>query len=305
MERQLDPAAGAVLAAHAGRARRRASRWTRPRSRSRPAPDGVEVALADGRRLDGRPARGRLRGPAVHRGWPRRPGSASTAASSSTTGCAPATARIFAIGDCAQHAGAVGGLVAPAWEQARVVADVVTGSRPLARYAAAPAGHPAQGGRHRPRRDGRLDRRRRTTRRGRDVRRPGPRHLRQAGRRATTGSPARSCSATTRPSARSSSSSTAAAGCRPTRARCCSAGASARPRRSAEPSPALMPDAAVICQCNTVTKGALVRVLAGRRPVGRRPRRRHPGHHRLRQLPATRSTASPTWLRPGGEPACA
>jgi len=35
---------------------------------------------------------------------------------------------IFALGDCAQHAGVVGGLVAPAWDQARVVADVITGT---------------------------------------------------------------------------------------------------------------------------------------------------------------------------------
>lgn len=41
---------------------------------------------------------------------------------------------ISAIGDCAQHAGAVSGLVAPAWEQARVVAGVLTGTDPLARY---------------------------------------------------------------------------------------------------------------------------------------------------------------------------
>jgi len=40
--------------------------------------------------------------------------------------------RIFALGDCAQHDGVVGGLVAPAWEQAKVVADVITGARPLA-----------------------------------------------------------------------------------------------------------------------------------------------------------------------------
>src|SRR5690606_3391858 len=36
--------------------------------------------------------------------------------------------------DCAQHDGVVSGLVAPAWEQAVVVADVITGTRPLARY---------------------------------------------------------------------------------------------------------------------------------------------------------------------------
>jgi assimilatory nitrate reductase electron transfer subunit len=47
--------------------------------------------------------------------------------------------RVFAIGDCAQHDGVVGGLVAPAWDQARVVADVITGARPLARYRPRPA----------------------------------------------------------------------------------------------------------------------------------------------------------------------
>lgn len=41
---------------------------------------------------------------------------------------------IFAIGDCAQFDETVGGLVAPAWEQAAVVADVLTGLRPAARY---------------------------------------------------------------------------------------------------------------------------------------------------------------------------
>jgi assimilatory nitrate reductase electron transfer subunit len=40
---------------------------------------------------------------------------------------------IFALGDCAQHAGVVTGLVAPAWEQARVVARVIAGERD-ARY---------------------------------------------------------------------------------------------------------------------------------------------------------------------------
>jgi assimilatory nitrate reductase electron transfer subunit len=47
--------------------------------------------------------------------------------------------RVFAIGDCAQHAGMVGGLVAPAWEQARVVADVVTGQSTGASYQPTPA----------------------------------------------------------------------------------------------------------------------------------------------------------------------
>src|SRR5204863_8717999 len=45
----------------------------------------------------------------------------------------------YAIGDCAQHRGELTGLVAPAWAQAEVAADVISGARPLARYRAAPA----------------------------------------------------------------------------------------------------------------------------------------------------------------------
>ncbi|MBO3748774.1 NAD(P)/FAD-dependent oxidoreductase [Streptosporangiaceae bacterium NEAU-GS5] len=41
---------------------------------------------------------------------------------------------IFAIGECAQHEGRVYGLVAPCWEQAGVLADIVTGADPHARY---------------------------------------------------------------------------------------------------------------------------------------------------------------------------
>lgn len=41
---------------------------------------------------------------------------------------------ISAIGDCAEHRGVVGGLVAPAWEQAAVLAARLTGADPTARY---------------------------------------------------------------------------------------------------------------------------------------------------------------------------
>jgi nitrite reductase (NADH) large subunit len=41
---------------------------------------------------------------------------------------------VYAIGDCAEHAGRVYGIVAPAWEQAAVLADVLTGANPQARY---------------------------------------------------------------------------------------------------------------------------------------------------------------------------
>ena len=41
---------------------------------------------------------------------------------------------IYAVGECAQHNGQVYGLVAPAWEQAAVVAARLTGAAPAARY---------------------------------------------------------------------------------------------------------------------------------------------------------------------------
>jgi assimilatory nitrate reductase electron transfer subunit len=41
---------------------------------------------------------------------------------------------VYAIGECAQHAGQVYGLVAPAWEQATVLADVLSGASDAPRY---------------------------------------------------------------------------------------------------------------------------------------------------------------------------
>ena len=45
---------------------------------------------------------------------------------------------VYAIGDCAEYPGDVSGLVAPAWAQAHVVADLVTGTGPAARYRPVP-----------------------------------------------------------------------------------------------------------------------------------------------------------------------
>jgi assimilatory nitrate reductase electron transfer subunit len=42
--------------------------------------------------------------------------------------------RVYAIGDCAGHPGAAGGLVQPGWEQAAVLASRLTGAEPRARY---------------------------------------------------------------------------------------------------------------------------------------------------------------------------
>jgi nitrite reductase (NADH) large subunit len=41
---------------------------------------------------------------------------------------------VFAVGECAQHRGEVYGLVAPIWDQAKVLADHLTGARPDAEY---------------------------------------------------------------------------------------------------------------------------------------------------------------------------
>jgi nitrite reductase (NADH) large subunit len=41
---------------------------------------------------------------------------------------------VYAFGECAEHGGRTYGIVAPVWEQAAVLADVLTGARPQARY---------------------------------------------------------------------------------------------------------------------------------------------------------------------------
>lgn len=41
---------------------------------------------------------------------------------------------VHAVGECAEHRGEVPGLVQPGWDQARVLADVLTGADPAARY---------------------------------------------------------------------------------------------------------------------------------------------------------------------------
>lgn len=41
---------------------------------------------------------------------------------------------VYAIGECSEHAGRTYGIVAPAWEQATILADILTGANPQARY---------------------------------------------------------------------------------------------------------------------------------------------------------------------------
>ena len=200
MERQLDPPARAGARGDAGPARRRgrARRWPprRDRGRRRPGRGGARRRPA----ARGRPARGGLRRAARATGLAERPGSPSTAASWSTTGCAPATRTSSRSATApSTTASSVGWSRRPGTRR-RVVADVLTGVRPLARYRPRAAGDPAQGDRDRPRRDGR----RRPAHDGDAVTFADPARGTYAKLRhpATTGWPAPSCWATTRPSAR-------------------------------------------------------------------------------------------------------
>ncbi|MFK3981190.1 FAD-dependent oxidoreductase [Micromonospora sp. NPDC050397] len=132
MERQLDPAAGAVLAqtlAGLGVT----SHLDSPATSVEVEADRVTLELATGGRLTAdllvlacgvRPETGlaRTAGLLVERG---------IVVDDRLRSSDP---RISAIGDCAQHEGQLTGLVAPAWAQARVLAQVLTGDDPQARY---------------------------------------------------------------------------------------------------------------------------------------------------------------------------
>ncbi|WP_328420439.1 FAD-dependent oxidoreductase [Micromonospora sp. NBC_00389] len=132
MERQLDPAAGAVLAgtlAGLGVTIQLAV----PATGVAADADGVRLDLADGRSL---------RADLLVLSCGVRPDTALAEAAGLTLRrgvvvddrLRTSDRRISAIGDCAEHDGALTGLVAPAWAQARVLADVLTGADPLARY---------------------------------------------------------------------------------------------------------------------------------------------------------------------------
>jgi assimilatory nitrate reductase electron transfer subunit len=132
MERQLDPAAGAVLVrtlADLGIA----AHLDAMAASVHAGPDEVTLGLADGSTLSAdllvlacgvRPEveLARTAGLTVER------------AIVVDDRLRTSDRRISAIGDCAQHDGSVSGLVAPAWEQARVLSQVLTGGEPLARY---------------------------------------------------------------------------------------------------------------------------------------------------------------------------
>lgn len=132
MERQLDPQASAVLV------RTLADLGITARLDAMAAgvdagPDGVTLTLADG---------AQLAADLLVIACGVRPDVELAAAAGLTVERAivvddrlrTSDRHIWAIGDCAQHEGSVSGLVAPAWEQARVLAQVLAGADPLARY---------------------------------------------------------------------------------------------------------------------------------------------------------------------------
>lgn len=254
MERQLDPMASTVLATTLGDlgvAVELDAATTAVESDE----DRVEAVLQDGRRLAAdllvvacgvRPATrlAELAGLGVERGILVDDRMRTT------------DPYIYALGDCAQHDGVVSGLVAPAWEQATVVADVITGTRPLARYRPRP---PVT----------------RLKAAGIDLASMGD-STALSGTVVTFTDPAHGTYA--KLVVRDSRLAGAILlGDNPTvgaviqlfdrgarvppdlRTLLLGRAIGSPPAGAAEASPALIPDAAVICQCNTVTKGSLVR----------------------------------------------
>jgi assimilatory nitrate reductase electron transfer subunit len=132
MDRQLDAAAGAVLARTLARIGI-ATHLDVTAEAVTAGADGVAVRLAGGERL-----RADLLvlacGVRPETSLARAAGLAVDQAVVVDERMRTSDPRIFAIGDCAQYDGVVSGLVAPAWDQARVVAQVLAGDDPAARY---------------------------------------------------------------------------------------------------------------------------------------------------------------------------
>jgi assimilatory nitrate reductase electron transfer subunit len=255
MERQLDPAAGAVLSgtlAGLGVSVEVDAATVAVES----TVDGVAATLADGRTL----AADLL---VVACGVRPRTELAERAGLAVDRGILvddrmrTSDRHVFAIGDCAQHGNVLSGLVAPAWEQARVAADVLTGVRPLARYVPrAPVT--------------------RLKAAGIDLAAMGAIGERD-GEAVTFADPARGTYAKLvirddrlagaillgdNPTVGTVIQLFDRGGRLPGDPRALLLGRSVGTLERPESSPALIPDAAVICQCNTVTKGDLVRCFA-------------------------------------------
>lgn len=133
MERQLDPGAGRVLArvlAGAG------LRFRLGRTAARYVP-GSGLELDDGSRVEA----GLVlvcAGVRAETWLAREAGLAVRQGITVDDELRTADPSVYAIGDCAQHPGSVTGQVQPAWDQAAVLADLLTGTDEKARYRGTP-----------------------------------------------------------------------------------------------------------------------------------------------------------------------
>lgn len=129
MERQLDPGAGSVLAGSL----RRLGIEVRLDVATTAWEPGVGMRCADGSLVAADAV-------VVATGVRAETGLAADAGIAVDRGVcvddrlATSDERVHAVGDCAQHPGALAGVVQPGWEQAAVLADLLTGADPAARY---------------------------------------------------------------------------------------------------------------------------------------------------------------------------
>ncbi|ADD42399.1 FAD-dependent oxidoreductase [Stackebrandtia nassauensis] len=125
MERQLDPAGAAMLAGTLDSIGV-ASRTGAAAVAVDQSGDEVRLRLADGTELSGDLLVVSC-GVAPNIGLARRAGLRVNRGVVIDDRCRTSDPRVYAIGDCAEHDGHCYGLVGPAWEQADVVADVLSG----------------------------------------------------------------------------------------------------------------------------------------------------------------------------------
>jgi assimilatory nitrate reductase electron transfer subunit len=164
--------------------------------------------------------------------------------------------RISAIGDCAQHRGEVGGLVAPAWSQASVVARVLSGDDPLAAYQPMPVVTRLKANGIDLASMGTLD-----GEHAEDLRFADPTRGTYARLRIRDGRVAGAVLLGDNPAVGQVIQLFDRGAPVPPDRRALLLGRSLGGPATAQaaPTPALMPDAATVCQCNTVSKGSIVR----------------------------------------------
>ena len=173
-------------------------------------------------------------------------------------------ADIYVVGECAQHRGEVYGLVAPLWEQAEVLADHITGSELEGRLPRFAGGDQAQGRRRRRGVDGRQGARERPTTSSSSTPSPSAASTRPSSSGTASWSAQRwsaTCKKVVVPDPGVRQRAAAARGARraDVRHRTPDARSGRRPR---------WPTDAQVCNCNGVSKGALVACVRGGDDLG-------------------------------------